>query len=174
MFALHRANVADHGDLFHRWQNTPYVAEAWNEAGSREEHDAWLRNRRQDPHIEPLIGTLDGTPFAYLEVYWAREDRIGPYCEPGAFDQGLHLLVGEPTFLGGPLTSAWMRATFHFLFLREPRTRRLVGEPDAGHERVLRRLRETGWRKRKEFDFPHKRAALVTLDRDRFFGGQRP
>lgn len=173
-FALHRATLDEHGEVFHRWQNAAHVAEAWNEEGTREEHDAYLRERRNDPHVEPLVGTLDGEPFAYLEVYWAREDRIGPHCEPGPYDQGLHLLVGEPDRLGGPLTAAWMRATFQFMFLREPRTRRLVGEPEASNERVLARLRETGWRKRGEFDFPHKRAALVTLDRARFFQGEHP
>lgn len=173
-FALHRATLDEHGELFHRWQNTPHVAEAWNEEGTREEHDAYLRERRADLHIEPLVGTVDGTPFAYVEVYWAREDRIGPHCGPGPYDQGLHLLVGEPDHLGGPLTAAWMRATFQFMFLREPRTRRLVGEPEASNDRVLARLRETGWRKRGEFDFPHKRAALVTLDRARFFQGEHP
>lgn len=174
VFELHRARLDEHGEPFHRWQNTPHVAEAWNEEGTREEHDAYLRERREDPHVEPLVGTLDGTPFAYVEVYWAREDRIGPHCDPGPYDQGLHLLVGEPSFLGGGRTAAWMRATFHFMFLREPRTTRLVGEPDAGNDRVIGRLRETGWSKQGEFEFPHKRAALLTLDRHAFFGRQHP
>lgn len=174
LFALQRATVPDHGGFFHRWQNAPHVAAAWNEEGSRQQHDAYLQDRREDPHIEPLIGSLDGAPFAYIEVYWAREDRIGPHCDPGPYDQGLHLLVGEPSYLGGARTAAWMRATFHFMFLREPRTARLVGEPDAGNERVLARLRQTGWRKQREFAFPHKQAALVTMGRRGFFLGELP
>lgn len=173
-FELHRATLEEHGAIFHRWQNAPHVAQAWEEQGTREEHDAYLRERRRDPHIEPLVGTLEGDPFAYVEIYWAREDRIGPHCDPGPYDQGLHLLVGEPAYLGGERTAAWMRALFHFAFLREPRTTRLVGEPDAGNERVIERARQTGWREHGTFTFEHKRALLITLDRDRFFREERP
>lgn len=173
VFELHRARIDEHLETFHRWQNDPRVAETWNEDGTLDEHEAYLRERRQDPHIEPLIGTLDGEAFAYAEIYWAREDRIGPHCEVTDYDQGLHLLVGEEAYLGGERTAAWMRALFHMAFLREPRTQRLVGEPAADNEAVHERIYETGWTKHGEFDFPHKRASLITLAREDFFRGQR-
>ncbi len=169
VFSLRRAEVERDGELFHRWQNDPRVAQFWEEARSREELDQYLCDCRADPHSEPLIAYLDGVAFAYVQIYWAKEDRIAPYCDADDFDLGLHLLVGEPRFLGSKRTGAWLKAMTQCLFLLDPRTRRLVGEPRADNHRLLRHLPQLGWEFVKEFDFPHKRAALVSCERERFF-----
>lgn len=168
-FELHRATVEDHLELLSAWLDRDYVAEVWGEYGSLDEVRESLVAHIRNPHVDPLIGSVDGTPFLYVEVYWAKEDRVAPYCDPGDYDQGFHFFVGDPDYLGGERTAAWMRATTHFMFLREPRTRRLVVEPDADNDRAIDRLLETGWLKQREFDFPHKRAALLELSRERFF-----
>lgn len=174
LFELRRAEVGRDGERFHRWQNDPRVARFWEEARSREELDAYLQKRRDDPHCEPLVGCIDGEPFAYLEAYWAREDRIAPYYVAQDHDLGVHLLVGESRFLGAARTQAWLRALNHYMFLLDPRTRRLVGEPRADNEAVIWLAQTVGYRKLKEFDFPHKRAALLMCTRESFFGGQHP
>ncbi len=171
-FELRRAEVARDGELFHRWQNQPRVAEFWEEARSRQELDAYLQQQRDDAHSEPLIGYINGVPFAYIQSYWAREDRIGPYYEVEDFDHGFHLLVGDTRFLGRARTLAWLKAASHYLFLLDPRTDRLVGEPRADNERLIRYTADCGWRKLKEFDFPHKRAALLMCERASFFAEQ--
>lgn len=173
LFELRRAEVARDGELFHRWQNQPRVAAFWEEARSREELDAYLQRQRDDAHAEPLIGYIDGQPFAYIQTYWAREDRIAPYYDADDYDHGFHLLVGEPRFLGGRRTAGWLRAVSHYLFLLDPRTQRLVGEPRADNRALLRQVPRAGWRKIREFDFPHKRAALVMCERATFFGEMR-
>jgi acetyl CoA:N6-hydroxylysine acetyl transferase len=56
------------------------------------------------------------------------------------------------------------------MLLDDPRTQRIVGEPRADHAQQIRNLERSGFASVKEFDFPHKRAMLVMLLRERYFG----
>ncbi len=156
-------------DLFHHWMNQPRVAFYWELAQSREELDRYLAEQEADPHLFGVIGSFDDEPVGYFEFYWAKEDRLGPYYEAEDFDRGWHGLIGNPRHLGRAKTSAWFRSLTHYLFLDEPRTRRIVGEPRASHHKMLSYCADAAYDKVKEFDFPHKRAALVCCERERFF-----
>jgi len=170
---LRQASVTEDGERFHRWQNDPRAARFWEYPWSRQRLDAMLEERRSDPHSLPLILEADGEPVGYLETYYVPEDRLGPYCEPQPFDQGMHVLIGERRFLGEGQTVHWLNAVSHFLFLAEPRTRNLWGEPRADNKAMLRYTRTTSWQHHGEFDFPHKRAALLCNPRERFFTDTR-
>ncbi|MFQ1700071.1 GNAT family N-acetyltransferase [Loktanella agnita] len=156
-------------DLFHRWMNDERVAAFFDEAGTLDEHRAYLARMAADPHMMPVLGCLDDEPFCYFELYWARENRIGAHYDAGAWDRGWHVLVGDPTKRGADYITAWLPSLMHFMFLAEPRTQVLVGEPAASHTQQIRNLTRSGFAKIKDFDFPHKRATLVQLDRDYFF-----
>lgn len=155
--------------LLHRWMNDPVVARIWQEQGDLDKHRQYLKDIEADPHMYPMIASIDGEPFAYFEVYWARENRIAPFCEADDYDRGWHVLVGESDFRGKGIATAWLTSISHYLFLDEPRTRRIVGEPRVDHVQQIRNLDRSGYAKVKEFDFPHKRAQLVVLLRERFF-----
>ena len=170
---LRQARPDVDGERFHRWQNLPRVAEFWEYPFSREELDDMLRERRTDPHSLPLIMQVDGQAIGYFESYYVVEDRLGPYCEAEPFDQGFHLLVGEETFLGEGQAPIWLNSISHFLFLQEPRTRSLFGEPRADNKALLRHLGSTTWKNLGEFEFPHKRSALVRNRRQDFFRNTR-
>jgi len=156
-------------DCFHRWMNDPFVAEIWDEAGDEAKHRAYLDALSADPHMIPLIASIDGKPFAYFEVYFAKENRLAPFYDALDYDRGWHVLVGEPDFRGKSYVTAWLPSIAHYMFLDDPRTQRIVGEPRADHVRQIKNLQHCGYKKMKEFDFPHKRAALVMLTRERFF-----
>lgn len=156
-------------DLFHRWMNDGRVAFFWELAQSREELDKYLADQESDPHIFGVIGSFDNEPVGYFEFYWAKEDRLGPYYEPHDYDRGWHGLIGNTRHLGRPKTLAFFRSITHYLFLDEPRTLRIVGEPRASHQKMLSYCADAAYAKVKEFDFPHKRAALVCCERERFF-----
>ena len=158
---LRQATVALDGERFHRWQNDPRAARFWEYPWSRERLDAMLEERRADPHSLPLILEADGEAVGYFETYYVPEDRLGPYCDAGPFDQGMHVLIGERQFLGEGLTNLWLNTVSHFLFLVEPRTRCLWGEPRSDNRAMLRYLQTTTWENHGEFDFPHKRSALL-------------
>ncbi|MEX2962884.1 GNAT family N-acetyltransferase [Microbulbifer sp. TYP-18] len=157
-------------ELFTQWMNQRRVARFWEEAGDIAKQRRYIDQVLQDPHKSPLIASFDDVPFGYFEIYWAMEDRIGPHCDAQPYDRGFHLLVGNKRFLGNRFTRAWLNGVSHFLFLDDNRTQTLVGEPRADNVAMLKYLNETfGWQKIAEFDFPHKRAALVQCERDIFF-----
>lgn len=155
--------------LVHRWMNDPEVARIWQEEGELETHRRYLLDIEADPHMYSMIAFFDDKPFGYFEVYWAKENRIAPFCEAADYDRGWHVLVGEPDFRGKAFATAWLPSISHYIFLDDPRTSRIVGEPRVEHTQQIRNLDRSGYAKPKEFDFPHKRAQLVTLLRERFF-----
>lgn len=155
---------------FHRWMNDEQVNLIWEDGGERGKHLAILEERLRDTHMFALIGCFDDVPFGYFEVYWAKENRLGPYYDAQDYDRGWHVAIGEPAYRGKQWITAWLPSLMHFIFLDDPRTQRIVGEPRASHEQQIRNLDRSGFAKVKHFDFPHKRAMLVMLTRERFFG----
>ncbi|SEM44997.1 Acetyl esterase/lipase [Variovorax sp. YR750] len=155
---------------FNRWMNDPVVSYFWEEQGDLAKHRAYLDAIAADPRVTGLIGRLDGEAFGYFEVYWAKEDRIAPFYDAGDHDRGWHALIGEARFRGKPFLTAWMPSVSHYLFLDDCRTQRIVIEPRADNHKMIKSLGRCGYAHVKEFDFPHKRAMLGMLLRERFFG----
>nr|WP_284260261.1 GNAT family N-acetyltransferase [Bradyrhizobium iriomotense] len=155
--------------LYHRWMNDPRVEAIWGDGGDLERHRRDLEERTADPHVLPLIGYADDVPFGYFEVYWAKENRLGPHYAAADFDRGWHVAIGEEAFRGKAWITAWLPSLMHFIFLDDIRTQRIVGEPKASHAQQIRNLDRAGFAKIKHIDFPHKRALLVMLLRERFF-----
>jgi RimJ/RimL family protein N-acetyltransferase len=156
-------------ERFHRWQNSPRVLRFWQEGGTLEQHRSYLERLAGDSHTITLIGCFDDEPFAYFEVYWAMEDRIAPFYDVGDYDRGMHMLVGEEAHRGPHKVASWLPALIHCLFLDELRTETLVAEPRSDNSRMVGYMQEHGFYKQKEFDFPHKRAALMAVSRKAFF-----
>jgi hypothetical protein len=168
-FSLRTADPEADADVFSAWMNLDRVAHFWDQRGTRTEHAAYLAERRADPHMHPMIGYFDDKPFGYFEFYWAQEDRLGPFYDAGDFDRGLHLLIGDPQFQSAGKLRAWWSGVLHYMFIDEPRTQRLVGEPRVDHVRHIAYMHRMGFYTFKEFDFPHKRAALTVIEREKFF-----
>lgn len=172
MVSLRALEISRDLDRFHRWMNDGRVAWFWELAKPKEELAEYLRALEADPHSYPLILSFDGEEAGYLETYWVRENRLGPYYKSEPWDRGWHALVGEHAHLGRRKTAAWLRAIGHYLFLDCPMTEKLMGEPRADNVKLLRYADQMSYEKVKEFDFPHKRAALMRCPRARFFAEQ--
>lgn len=152
-------------ERFNRWQNTPRVLAFWDEGGSLDDHRQYLEKLADDPHTLTLIGCFDDQPFAYFEAYWAKEDRIAPFYDAGDYDRGIHMLVGEQAHRGPHKVASWLSALTDYLLQDDPRTRRIVAEPRADNDKMIGYMQAQGYARIKEFDFPHKRAALMVLER---------
>ncbi|MDD7912005.1 GNAT family N-acetyltransferase [Pseudovibrio exalbescens] len=160
-------------DRFHRWMNDPRVAYYWELANPKEDLRAYLEKLQASPHTYPLIGCFDGDEAGYFETYWVREDRLGPYYDSAPYDRGWHGLIGERHHLGKVKTGAWLRSLVHYLFLDCPMTENIMGEPRVDNAKLLTYASSVGYEKLKEFDFPHKRSALMCCRRERFFSQVR-
>ncbi|SMF80046.1 GNAT family N-acetyltransferase [Pseudobacteriovorax antillogorgiicola] len=160
-----------HLDVFYEWHHQDRVAKFWELDKTKDELKAYINSLREDPRTDPVLLSFDDVPAGYLEFYWVSEDRLAPYydwCE--AYDRGIHLLIGNEDCLGTENTMAVLESLTHFTFLDEARCRRLMGEPRADNKRMLRYVESLGyWQSHYEFDFPHKRAALLEATRQKFF-----
>jgi len=173
-FTIRGTDIEKDLDMFHMWHNQPRVAEFWEMPHPKEEIKSYMEKLKADPHMIPTIIEFDGRPIGYFEMYWTMEDRLGPYYEADGFDRGFHFLIGEVEALGFNNTDAVLKSALHYLFLNDPRTRKVMAEPRHDNKKVLRYAQYAGWSILKEFDFPHKRAALLECKRSNFFNGENP
>ena len=167
--SLRTLDIDEDLERFNRWQNSARVAAFWQEEGDLTKHRRYLEELAVDPRVLTLIGCFDDQPFAYYEAYWAKEDRIAPFFDVDDYDRGIHMLVGEESHRGPHKVASWLSALTHYLFLDDPRTQRVVAEPRADNARMIGHMQAQGYHKAKEFDFPHKRAALMVQSREVFF-----
>lgn len=161
--------VDKHAELFSKWQNSPRVAKFWEQTGTLKEHIGYLNQQVADNKNQLMIACLDDEPFAYVEAYWTKEDRISPYYHAEDYDRGIHMLVGEEAHRGAHKVAAWLPSVCHYLYLADSRTQRIVSEPRSDNHKMIGYLQDFGFAKIKEFDFPHKRAALMCQLRSTFF-----
>lgn len=159
--------------IFNEWHNQFRVSKFWELKGSLEEHREYITKKLADNHLIPVIAELDEVPLGYFELYWTYEDRLGPYYTSTLFDRGFHFLIGNRTFLGVQNTDAVLKSLVHMLFLDDEKTTKIMAEPRADNTLVLNYVETFPvWKKLYEFDFPHKRAALIEGTKERFITGE--
>jgi acetyl CoA:N6-hydroxylysine acetyl transferase len=161
------ASVEEDAERVHEWMNREHVVPFWDMAWPRERIRAYLQEAVDDPHQTPYIGHLEGEPMSYWESYWAVDDVLGRHYDAQPEDQGVHLLIGPPEFLGKGYALPLLRAMTAMQFRHEP-TKKVVTEPDIRNERVIRVFERCGFELQRPVDLPDKKAALMFCRRERF------
>ena len=169
------ANNPVHFEHYARWQNSDRVNAGWRERGPDEHHRKYLATQLADPHTMSCVFEWDGQLAGYMEIGFVKEDNvtcfIGSNCNiiVGEHDQNTHFLVGEEKFRGGKRYQASNSSMKHFAFLRDSRTKQIIGEPEYGKINLKIQERFIPIEKKKRFHLPHKTSMLIALSRDRFF-----
>lgn len=169
-FTLEPLDPVEHLDLLHAWITHPRsvfwqmpdaapedVRRAYEAIAARPDHHAWL-------------GRRDGVPLFLAESYDPAGSELAglPELRPG--DVGMHLLVAPPDPGTPPvhgLTTAVMAAVLAFLF-DDPRTRRVVVEPDSRNAAIARLNAEAGFVVVRRIPLPGKTADLAFCTREAF------
>ncbi|KAF5328742.1 hypothetical protein D9619_011583 [Psilocybe cf. subviscida] len=166
--------VSRHMAAFHKWHNDERVNSAWGERGSLEVHRTYVEGVLADPHVWPCMLSWDGELMGYAEIVYTKEDHVAAHYPtgivPGDWERGLHVLAGESKFVGNGRAEIWLRSLVHYCFLADPRTERVMGEPNQGNLAIQKTCLKAGYHVESVFDFPYKRSTLVLNPRGRFFG----
>ena len=152
-------------ELVARWMAAPHVARHWHQDWSIDEWGAEIDAQRAHPHSRPWIVAHEGEPVAYVEVYRPAIDLLTGSMTTDPHDLGVHLAVGDPGRVGRGVGSAVLRAVGDGLLAADPECRRVLGDPDTGHDAARGAFAKAGYRLVAEVDLPHKRAAVMALER---------
>ncbi|KAI5474937.1 siderophore biosynthesis protein [Pseudohyphozyma bogoriensis] len=181
-FKLETCTPNDIG-LIHRWMNEPRVNEFWKEQGTWEAHESFLASRLDAPHVLPLVGSyIDVRSYnnvafppeeeaLYAEVYWAKEafgGKLGQE-ELSDYDRGIHALVGSNAHRGPHRVRAWLPSLVHYCFLDDPRTQRVVVEPNELNTKMIDYFASVGFVKKGTAQLANKTACVMTVDRNEFY-----
>ncbi|KAI5479272.1 siderophore biosynthesis protein [Pseudohyphozyma bogoriensis] len=174
----------------HEWMNEPRVDKFWSEAGSLEAHQRFLNDCDADPHTISVVGSYipvsnDSEPqrgeerATYSQIYYLKEDKLAQLMDGigeavDDYDRGVHVLVGSNSHRGPHRVRAWLPSLVHYCFLSDPRTRRVVAEPNQLNEKMIKYFESAGFVRRGTVVFPHKTSALMICDRREFYGKRFP
>lgn len=155
MFTFTPLRPADLPRLRH-WLMMPHVRAWWGdpEAGIRE-----IRRLMAADWAEPMLVAWQGRQIGYLQAYDAVSADPGGDPVPGSF--GIDLLIGEPSYVGKGLGTAFVGAYTDRL-LQGGRALRIVARPARGNHRAIRCLEGAGFHRLDAQDAP-----LVTMGKDR-------
>jgi RimJ/RimL family protein N-acetyltransferase len=149
-----------------RWMNDPAVAEFWELDGDQQVTEAHLRAQLDgDGRSVPCIGTLDGTPMSYWELYRSDLDPIARHYPARPHDIGVHLLIGGVADRARGLGGALLRAVSNLVLDNRPGCGRVIAEPDLRNTPSVAAFLAAGFRLSAEVELPGKRAALMIRDR---------
>lgn len=166
VFRLVPVKAAHDVELVARWMNDPVVAVFWELDGPPSRTAEHVRGQLEgDGRSVPALGTLDGVPMSYWEIYRADLDPLARHYPARLHDTGIHLLVGGAADRGRGLGSALLDAVAGLVLAHRPACGRVVAEPDVRNAPSVAAFLKAGFRRVEDLDLPDKRAALMVRDR---------
>jgi lysine N-acyltransferase len=156
--------VAD-APMISEWMNRPHLADAWEYARPAEWWHGYLRAQLAGEYSRPLIGTLNGHPYGYVEIYRAAKDSIAPRYDADPFDLGLHAAIADLRIVNrgfGPILLPRLAAS---LFAIEPRCRRIMFDPHHRNAAARRLCEYARCDFLGEHQMSNRRMALYALNR---------
>lgn len=182
IFEIREIDTTDDLDRIWKWWNAPHVTGRWSFdvrlgpiAGERrpytiEDLGAYLKKMLHEGHLLPAILRLNAVDIGYTEGYEIGSSPLAnhPMLEPN--DRGFHLLIGSPEFVGRGVGTFIMEHIIKWQFTAHPKAKRVGGEPKFDNIGAIKSLLKLpGSRREEDMQLPHKKAAVVIIERDGFF-----
>ncbi|MED1738242.1 GNAT family N-acetyltransferase [Bacillus swezeyi] len=154
--------------LVYRWMQEEHVIPFWHLNMPFAKFEAHFQKAITDSHQTLYIGFINDVPMSYWESYWVKGDIIEHHYGNVPYDQGIHLLIGEKTFLGKGLALPLLKAMVRMQF-ETPETKKVIAEPDIRNKKMIHIFEKCGFRPIKPVALPDKTGLLMFCERERFF-----
>ncbi|MFJ9748542.1 GNAT family N-acetyltransferase [Streptomyces chartreusis] len=170
-FTIRALDPLKDAELLHRWVTDPKAA-FWmmQDAKLQDVEREYMRIAAHEHH-HAFLGLHDGEPAFLMESYDPRYVELVGLYEPEPGDVGMHFLVAPTDRPIHGFTKAVIAAVMDELFA-DPRTRRVVVEPDVGNKAVHALNEAVGFVPVREIDKPEKRALLSFCTREDFLAAR--
>ncbi|MEV7288122.1 GNAT family N-acetyltransferase [Streptomyces sp. NPDC093252] len=154
-------------ELLHGWVTHP-KAVFWLMGNARlQDVERTYMGIAAHEHHHALLGLHNGTPAFLMEKYDPRYVELTGLYEPEPGDVGMHFLTAPTDRPVHGFTRAVLTAVMDELFA-DPRTRRVVVEPDVANTAVQALNAAVGFVPDREIDKPEKRALLSFCTRQQY------
>ncbi|WP_135824395.1 GNAT family N-acetyltransferase [Halorussus ruber] len=151
----------------HSWLNEPHVLPYWTQDDPLPQVRDTIAERAANDDQTLYVGYLDHVPMSYWESYWAARDGLSAYYDARPTDQGIHLLIGPPEYLGYGYATPLLKSMVAFQF-QHSETQRIVTEPDVQNEKAIHVFENCGFEPQREIAMDEKDALLMFCERERF------
>lgn len=154
-------------ELVHSWVTHPKSAFWLLQGAKLQDVEREYMGIAASEHHDAFVGLHDGEPAFLMERYDPRYIELVGLYEPEPGDVGMHFLVAPTDRPVHGFTRAVISTVMEHLFA-DPRTHRVVVEPDVTNTAVHRLNEEVGFVPEREIDKPEKRALLSFCTRERY------
>jgi acetyl CoA:N6-hydroxylysine acetyl transferase len=154
-------------EMIHIWMTEEHVHPFWNlniPLGEFREH---LKKALKDDHHTLYIGFLDDVPMSYWEAYWVKGDVLEKTYDVAPHDQGVHLLIGDKSYLGKGYSLPLLREMVRLQF-QDERTEKVMAEPDIRNEKMIHVFTKCGFKRIEQIELPDKTGLLMKCERGEF------
>lgn len=164
-YHIRLADADADAEMVSEWMNRPHLVEAWEYAWPPSQWRDHLRAQLAGEYSRPFIGTFQGQPIAYIELYRAAKDSIGPRYDADPHDIGVHAAIADVRFVNRGIAPLLLPRIVASLFELEPRCRRIMFDPDHRNAGARGVCEYAGCVFLGEHDMSNRRMALYALPR---------
>lgn len=164
-YSIRLADADRDAEMVSEWMNRPHLVEAWEYPWPPERWRRYLQAQLDGEYSRPMIGSFRGTELAYVEVYRAAKDSIGPRYDADPYDLGLHAAIADLRFVNRGFAPILLPRLVASIFEIEPRCRRIMFDPDHRNSGARRLCEYAGCAFLGEHQMSNRRMALYALPR---------
>jgi len=164
-YSIRLADADTDAEMVSGWMNRPHLAQAWEYDWPPSRWHRHLSAQLGGEYSRPLIVSLRGETFAYIELYRAAKDSIAPRYEADPFDVGMHAAIAETRFVNRGIALILLPRLVANIFELEPHCRRIMFDPDHRNSGARAVCEHAKCVFLGEHDMANRRMALYALPR---------